>query len=173
MREGVIINPCTTEDLRTLTAIAKQTFTETFGHLNDPKHFDPYVNKAFTMDKITSEFNNPDSLFFFIHYQNELAGYLKLNFNEAQSDIRDSQSMEIERIYLLNAFQGLGLGTALFEYSLSIAKNRPFKYLWLGVWEKNSKAINFYESKGFYKFAKHPFKLGDDLQSDYLMRLDL
>ena len=173
MTEEVTIRPCTEADLQELISIGKQTFIETFAHLNDPKYFDPYVTKAFTEAQILAELKNPDSQFSFLYDRGTLSGYLKLNFNEAQTDIKDPESMEIERIYLLSPFQGLGLGRALFAHSLATARQHNIKYIWLGVWEQNTKAIAFYEAQGFYKFANHPFKLGDDQQTDYLMRLDL
>lgn len=173
MTEEVTIRPCTSADLESVITIGRQTFIESFAHLNDPEYFDPYVTKAFTSTQILSELKNPDSHFFFAYYKGELAGYLKLNFNQAQSDLKDSESMEIERIYLLKPFQGLGLGRSLFAHSLATARQHKSKYIWLGVWEQNTKAISFYEAQGFYTFANHPFKLGDDLQTDYLMRLDL
>lgn len=173
MAGSIEIRLCTPDDLKALTSIARQTFNDTFGHLNDPKHFQPYLARAFSLTQIQSELENPGSEFYFLLYQGELAGYLKLNFAQGQSDINDPDSLEIERIYITETFQGLGLGKALFQQSLDIAKRIAAKYIWLGVWEKNTSAISFYESRGFYKFANHPFKLGDDLQTDYLMRLDL
>lgn len=173
MAESIEIRRCELNDLEALTDIALRTFTDTFAHLNDPKYFEPYLAKAFSEAQIKSELEQPATEFYFLYYEQKLAGYLKLNFAESQSDLNDSESLEIERIYIIDAFHGLGLGKELFELSLARAKNHSLQYIWLGVWEKNTKAISFYESRGFYKFANHPFKLGDDLQTDYLMRLDL
>lgn len=173
MAPSIEIKRCTLTDLETLTAIGLQTFTDTFAHLNEPKYFDPYLATAFSPAQIKSELEQSATEFYFLYYDQKLAGYLKLNFAEAQSDLKDPESLEIERIYIIDVFQGLGLGKALFELSLEKAQSHSLKYIWLGVWEQNKKAISFYESRGFYKFANHPFKLGDDLQTDYLMRLDL
>ena len=167
------LSKCTSTELETLLKIAKATFVETFGHLNDPAHFDAYVAKAFTLAQFEKELSTPGSDFYLLRVDGHAAGYLKLNFPPAQSDLNEPQSMEIERIYLYNQYQGSGLGKLLFNKAMEEAANAEVKYIWLGVWEKNEKAIRFYESRGFYKFAKHPFKLGDDLQSDDLMRLDL
>lgn len=167
------IKRCTVQDLQSLIDISRKTFSDTFAHLNDPKHFDPYLAKAFSPEQIKSELENPDTEFYFLYYDQKLAGYLKLNLAPAQSDIKDPESLEIERIYVLDTFQGLGLGKSLFHLALERARALSFRYIWLGVWEQNTKAISFYKAQGFYKFADHPFKLGDDLQSDYLMRLDL
>ncbi len=173
MAGTIKIRQCQLDDLEVLTALSLQTFTDTFAHLNDPKYFEPYLAKAFSKAQIKSELEHPASEFYFLYSDQELVGYLKLNFAEAQSDLNDPESLEIERIYIIDTFHGLGLGKVLFELSLKKAQSHSLKYIWLGVWEKNTNAISFYESRGFYKFANHPFKLGDDLQTDYLMRLDL
>ena len=102
-----------------------------------------------------------------------MAGYLKLNEAPAQTDVRDAQSLEIERIYVSKDFQGEGLGRYLLEKATSIAMRREKKYIWLGVWEKNEKALRFYKRNGFCPIGAHVFMIGDDEQTDYLMRKDL
>ena len=97
-------------------------------------------------------------------------GYLKLNTKTAQTDQVLDSSLEIERIYLTEEAQGKGIGKLLMDFSIAEAKRRNLLCLWLGVWEKNEKAIAFYKSYGFEVFADHPFKLGDDSQKDLLMK---
>ena len=167
------LRKCVNSDLDALIEIARNTFIETFAHLNDPIHFDPYVEKAFSETQVRKELENPASHYYFVYYNDHLAGYLKLNLAPAQSDINDPNSLEVERIYVSAAFHGKGLGKALFKLAHDMAHERQLKFIWLGVWEHNAKALRFYESYGFYRFAQHPFKLGDDLQTDWLMRLDL
>ena len=151
----------------------KSTFIETFADSNDPVDFDAYVAKAFTKAQMAKELAEPASDFFLIYVDETVAGYLKLNRPPAQTDIQDPKSLEIERIYVKGAFHGQGLGKLLFEKAMEVARMHQIEYLWLGVWEKNEKALKFYRDRGFYKFAEHPFKLGGDLQTDDLMRLDL
>ena len=170
---AVTIKKCTSKDLSELLGLARDTFVETFGHLNDPLHFDAYVEKAFAEEQMRKELENPDSHFYFAYYRHQLAGYLKLNLAPAQSDINDPESLEVERIYVVGPYHGKGLGKTLFQRALDMAHEKRLSYIWLGVWEHNTKALRFYESYGFYRFAQHPFKLGDDLQTDWLMRLDL
>jgi len=50
------------------------------------------------------------------------------------------------------------------------AKDLNLQYIWLGVWEKNTDAKRFYERHGFVEFGSHEFKMGDDVQTDILMR---
>jgi ribosomal protein S18 acetylase RimI-like enzyme len=98
---------------------------------------------------------------------------LKINRGEAQTEKKEDNSLEIERIYVLEKFQGRRVGQMLFQKAVEIAKLNQKDYIWLGVWEKNEKAIQFYLKNGFEVFDKHIFKLGVDLQTDLLMRLKL
>lgn len=100
-------------------------------------------------------------------------GYIKLNENESQSDIKDIDSIELERIYLLSEFQGQGIGEWILRQVISVAKARIKFFMWLGVWEDNPKAIKFHQKLGFNKLGNHPYFIGKDEQTDWLMRLDI
>lgn len=132
-----------------------------------------YLDEAFEINKLRNELCNNDSLFFFLYCNDELAGYLKLNDAPSQTDINDLASLEIERIYVTNEFQGEGLGKYLIEQAITIATEKNKKYIWLGVWEKNEKAICFYKKNGFCEIGTHIFVMGEDVQTDYIMRKDL
>ncbi|MGB5647238.1 MAG: GNAT family N-acetyltransferase, partial [Muriicola sp.] len=80
---------------------------------------------------------------------------------------------ELERIYVLTHYQGQGIGDWIMEQVIRLAKEAEKRFIWLGVWEKNTAAIRFYEKKGFIKFGKHPYYIGKDKQMDWLMKLDL
>ena len=114
-----------------------------------------------------------NAAFYFLYWDGKLAGYLKLNEASAQTDLHDEQSLEIERIYVSKEFQGEGLGRYLMDQAISIAIQRKKKYVWLGVWEKNEKALRFYRRNGFYQIGTHSFVMCDDEQTDYIMRKDL
>ena len=173
MNDQPHIRPCTLQDLTVLRNLAEATFTETFAQLNNPRDFQAYLKTAFSLEKVRSEISHPDTEFYLLMLDGQYAGYLKLNFGSAQSDLQDVQSLEIERIYVLSQYQGLGLGRHLFDLALRRAKARSLSYIWLGVWEKNEKAIGFYKRQGFYEFSSHVFQMGEDLQTDKLMRLDI
>ena len=120
-----------------------------------------------------TELSNPDSSFHFLYWDDRLAGYIKLNEAGAQTDVHDEQSLELERIYISKEFQGHGLRRFLMDQAIGIALQRKKKYVWLGVWEKNTKALAFYKKSGFYPVGTHTFVMGDDVQTDYIMRRDL
>ncbi|MBT8300610.1 MAG: GNAT family N-acetyltransferase, partial [Maribacter sp.] len=104
---------------------------------------------------------------------NDLVGYLKLNVNEAQSDLKGEDSIELERIYVVREFQGKGIGKEMLAYAKRLAAKTTKAFLWLGVWERNKGAIKFYKQNGFSKFGMHPYYVGKDKQMDWLMRFDL
>lgn len=132
-----------------------------------------YLNEAFNMKKLRIELSNADSSFYFLYSDSDLAGYLKLNEASAQTDIHDRQSLEIERIYIAKEFQGKGLGHYLMDRAIELANSRKKQYVWLGVWEKNKKAIRFYKTSGFYEIGTHSFVMGEDEQTDYILRKNL
>lgn len=167
------IKRCNTKDLNFLREISYNTYNETFKDSNTESNMKDYLNKAFSMEKIKEEFSNKASHFYFIYADEKLAGYLKLNEGTSQTEINDKDSIEIQRIYILNEFHGKTLGSALMHKSIEISKEMGKKYIWLGVWEHNEKALRFYEKNGFYVTGHHSFFMGDDEQTDLIMRKDL
>ena len=165
--------PCVLEDALILRDFSIKTFSETFSHLNTPETMKAYLDESFNINKIRGELLNVNSHFYFLCSDGKLAGYLKLNNYPAQTDINDQQSLEIERIYVAKEFQGEGFGRLLMEKAIDIAKMQKKSYLWLGVWEKNEKAIGFYEKSGFSAVGTHSFIMGEEEQTDFVMRRNL
>jgi ribosomal protein S18 acetylase RimI-like enzyme len=132
-----------------------------------------YLKEAFDINKLREELLNPDSSFYFLYADGELAGYLKLNEGMAQTDIHDPASLEIERIYVAKEYQGKGLGSVLINKAINMANTRNKTYIWLGVWEKNKKALGFYQKNGFYPIGTHSFFMGPEEQTDFVLRKDL
>ena len=171
--EKVIIKQVDDTSLDSLQKIGKQTFFETFADSNTVEDMDKYLNQNFSVKQLCKELKNPHSAFYFATINNKTVGYLKVNWLKAQTEKVDMQAFEVERIYVLKEFHGKKVGQSLYEKALSIAKNKKPKYLWLGVWEHNPKAIRFYEKNGFIAFDKHIFIVGVDKQTDILMKLML
>ncbi len=164
---------CTHDDLDTLVNISRETFIAAFEKGNDPKDFQDYLRKAFHPDRMAAELNDANSLFYFVFEDEELVGYFKLNLSDSQTDIKDPSAMEIERIYVLGSHQGKQIGAWMVQQIMGLAKGMGKTFIWLGVWEHNPKAITFYQRHGFEKFAEHPYYIGTDKQTDWLLRLNL
>lgn len=132
-----------------------------------------YLDEGFSSKRLYDELQNSESQFYFAIVGEEAVGYLKLNTGRAQTELKEDEGIEIERIYVLEAYHGMKVGQALFEKAMEIATARHSAYVWLGVWEENSKAIRFYEKNGFVTFDKHIFKLGNEEQTDIMMKRQL
>ena len=170
---AIVVRTCTLEDLAVLQAISYETFNDTFKEQNSPENMQTYLDKAFTLKQLEEELNNPLSTFFFLYADEELAGYLKVNVEEAQSEEMGSEALEIERIYIRKAYQQSGLGRHLLEKAIQTAKAHQKTLIWLGVWEMNEGAIAFYKRNGFVETGVHSFYMGDEEQFDLIMKKQL
>jgi diamine N-acetyltransferase len=165
----VKIEKCNLDDLHDLKEISTETFNETFRDQNSPENMRGYLEKAFNLKQLESELSIISSQFFFIYFDKKIAGYLKLNIDDAQSEEMGIESLEIERIYIKNGFQRHGLGKCLLNKAVEIALELNKKKIWLGVWEKNENAIAFYKKLGFVQTGSHSFYMGDEEQTDLIM----
>jgi len=161
------------EDLEALQKIGRQTFYETFSAGNSEENMTKYLEEGFAYDKLSAELQDNAAEFYFAIVEDHVIGYLKINSGQSQTELKDEQSMEIERFYVLKEYHGKKVGQLLYEKAIQIAQNKGVDYIWLGVWEENPRAIQFYKKNGFVEFDKHIFKLGDDEQTDIMMKLKI
>ena len=164
---------CTLTNLDELVEISKATFVSAFEKDNNPEDFKSYIDSAFEKTHIAKQLSNINSYFYFVFKEEQLVGYFKLNTTDAQTDIESDESIELERIYVLDEFQGMRIGEKVVQEAIYLASQQYKKYMWLGVWEKNLAAIKFYERNGFKKFDTHPYYIGKDKQTDWLMRVEV
>ncbi len=156
-----------------LQELAIKTFLETFSDENSAENMQQYVLKSFSLEQLGLEISNTKSEFYFAKYNLQIIGYVKINFEDAQTEMFDIEAIELERIYVLQSFLSKKVGRQLFEFVKEIAIRRQKKYMWLGVWEHNLKAIDFYKKNGFQVFDTHVFTLGNENQTDLMMKLAL
>ena len=171
--KGVDIKEVRISDINKLQEIGRLTFSETFSAGNSEENMIKYLAEEFSIEKLKAELDDPNSEFYFAWYNDDVIGYLKLNFGNSQTELKDSRALEIERIYVLKEFHGKDVGQLLYDKAIKVATQKNAEYVWLGVWEENPRAINFYKKNGFVEFDKHIFKLGDDEQTDIMMKLQL
>ncbi|MBZ5203052.1 GNAT family N-acetyltransferase [Planomicrobium chinense] len=167
------IKKCTLDDAVELQAVSKETFTETFQEQNSPEHLNAYLERAYNLEQLEREIANPSSHFYFVLYGQQVAGYLKINTGNAQSEEMGDDSLEVERIYVKKDFQKHGLGKQLLNKAMEMALELNKSKIWLGVWEENDNAIAFYQKKGFVQTGAHSFFMGDDEQIDLIMTKSL
>ncbi|MFM2368402.1 MAG: hypothetical protein RL619_702 [Bacteroidota bacterium] len=167
------IKKATLSDLEAIQKISTQTFIETFAAVNTPENITNYIAESFNSEQLTSELNNANSQFYLATSGNEVLGYLKINFGDAQTEIINKNALEVHRIYVSQAFHGKNVGQLLIDKVKEIGLETGVDYIWLGVWEENHRALRFYSKNGFVEFDKHVFTLGNDEQTDLLMQLVL
>jgi diamine N-acetyltransferase len=173
-----VLQPFTTrkatlDDVAILVKVSVKTFRDTFAEVNTKEDMKAYLAKAFSRDQLIKELNDAASTFLLALDGDTVVGYAKLKEGEGPSELNGERGIEIERIYTLKDYLGKRVGKLLMQTCLDLAAERGYKLVWLGVWEYNPRAIAFYEKWGFKKFGSHPFLLGNDLQTDLLMKKKL
>jgi ribosomal protein S18 acetylase RimI-like enzyme len=171
--EKIEIKKVTPDEVAQLQQISQDTFYEAFAAENTEENMQQYLRENLSIEKLTEELNDEYSEFYFAILDSDVIGYLKVNFGQSQTDIKDDKALEIERIYVLRQFYGRSVGQLLYEKAKQIALEKNADYVWLGVWEHNLRAISFYKKNGFAAFDKHSFILGNDEQTDVMMGLTL
>jgi len=160
-------------DIDLLQSIGQKTFAETFSEGNTAANMAKYLAEKFSKETLLAELSNQGSEFYFAQQDDSMIGYLKINSEQAQTELQHEHALEIERIYVLQEFHGKKAGQLLYEKALEVAKLKNVQFIWLGVWEENLRAISFYKKNGFIPFDKHIFRLGDDEQTDIMMKKNI
>jgi ribosomal protein S18 acetylase RimI-like enzyme len=167
------IRQCELKDYQIVRDIGEKTYYDTFHSMNTVETMTKYLKTAFDSEKIKSELSNPDSFFYLVWHGEVPVAYLKINFGSAQTELQDDDAVEIERMYVLKEYKRLGIGKNMMHYALEQGRKHNCAYAWLGVWEKNISAINFYQHQGFEKVSTHIFKMGDEDQTDLIMKTNI
>ena len=160
-------------DVVELRQLSKKTFFDAFSWGNSPENIQAYLDSSLSEKKLLEELKESKSEFYFAEVNQKTIGYIKVNFDSAQTELQDVNGMELERIYVIKEFQGKKLGQELLNKALELANKKQLDYVWLGVWEKNERAIKFYERNGFSVTGSHQFAIGDEIQTDIIMKLPL
>jgi len=171
--EDIELKSVNLSDVNDLQHIAKHTFTETFSAENSLDNMTKYLQDGFSIAKLTNEINSEGSQFYFALSGTEVIGYLKVNEGSSQTELQDDKALEIERIYVLGKYHGKKVGQLLYNKAIEIAITLHLDYVWLGVYEKNPRAIRFYQKNGFVEFDRHVFMFGNDKQIDIMMKKSL
>lgn len=157
------------DDAMLVADISRQTFYDSFAADNTKEDMDKFLREQFTRGKLMLEVGAPNNAFYLAYHNNEIAGYLKLRDAGKPLNLLGVNVLEIARLYARSSMIGKGIGSRLMQKSINIALEKNKEAVWLGVWEKNRRAIDFYTRWGFEKFGEQDFLLGDDVQNDWLM----
>lgn len=169
----VVIRKGRIEDLENLRMLAIKIFTETFESANNPSDFKIYMDEAFSEQKIKEEFDEPGTQYFVAFENSSMVGYARVRENSEVDDWLGKSHLELQRIYVDAPWQGKGIAVQLLETCENYSRQLNKEWIWLGVWEHNPKAQYFYKKHGYEKFSEHQFMLGNDEQTDWLMKKKL
>lgn len=169
------IRLATEADSTSLTELAATTMREAFGPPHNPADLvDEYIHSAITEPLLAAELTDRRSTFFLLESaEKKLIGYAKMRRHAPPRQMTERQAVEIQRIYLLQAHVGQGQGRLLMEHCLSWAREQGYRAVWLGVWERNERALAFYQKLGFERFGYHYFQFGSERQRDFWLQKQL
>lgn len=170
---SIVIKPASRNDIDLLCHLGAVTFAETFAAFNSEEDMKLFIATNYNPVKLLEEFEQPDSSFYIVYVDEVPAGFAKTRTSEKPEELKGKKHIELERLYVLQKFQKQKLGLLLITNCINKAIEQGYEVFWLGVWEHNGKALNFYSKLGFTKFGEHIFMLGTDAQTDHLMQLDL
>jgi ribosomal protein S18 acetylase RimI-like enzyme len=168
-----LIRPAAPEEAPLIADLSRATFYETFAAQNTPANMDKFMNEQFTREALIREVYDPGNIFLVAAEEDKIIGYARLREDHPPAELDGKDSIEIARIYAATSAIGKGVGSALMQHCIRVAGEKKKEVIWLGVWEHNRRAIDFYTRWGFEKFGTHVFLLGDDPQTDWLMKKEL
>jgi ribosomal protein S18 acetylase RimI-like enzyme len=163
----------TMDDAKMLSELGARTFYDTFAKDNTPENLAAYLKRSFSLEIQLNELSQPDIIFLIAEIEGSQLGYAQLILNSNDEAIKGIRPLEIRRIYSSQQYLGKGVGKELMRATISEARQRGCDCVWLGVWEKNQRAIDFYKKWGFREVGTHIFSVGDDPQNDFVMELEL
>ena len=167
---STIIRLATKDDAELIADLSRKTFRETFATHNTKENMEKFMNRQFTKKDLMKEVGALGNIFFIVFEDETSVGYARMRESINHETLGNAKSIEIARLYAVNKVIGMGVGKLLMQTCIEKAKEMKKEIIWLGVWEKNKRAIDFYSRWGFEKFADHPFLLGNDVQNDWLMK---
>lgn len=160
-------------DIPALSAMAGRIFHETFTGMMPEEDLQAYIVKALSPDQLHSEWTDPATNFIIASRGGEWAGYAKINTRRRPERPEPEGYIEMERLYVLKGYHGMGIGSLLMESCVRYAVDHGFKTLWLTVWERNTQAMEFYRRKGFEFVDWSIFMRGNDPQKALWMKKKL
>jgi GNAT superfamily N-acetyltransferase len=172
-RKNITIRLAQINEGQLLSDLGSRAFFQAFGADNAPEDMAAYLKGAFYTEKQAEELARPGSVFLIVEINGKPGGYAHLHESLVPECVIGNKPVELARFYLLSEWIGKGMGSQLMQACIDEAQGRGGDVLWLGVWEKNARAIAFYNKWGFTVVGTHSFQLGSDLQQDFIMQRPL
>ena len=169
----VVIRKARKSEAALIADMSRQTFYDSFAASNTKEDMDKFMNEQFRKEDLIKEVEINDGIFFLAYDEEQPLGYVRMRDGDRYKEFGTKTSIEIVRIYAVTTAIGKGVGRALMNKCIETAKELNRQIVWLGVWEHNQRAIDFYTKWGFVKFGTHDFVLGNDVQTDLLLMKEL
>ncbi|MEM7372173.1 MAG: GNAT family N-acetyltransferase [Bacteroidota bacterium] len=168
------IVPFQSADLQELAELSRKTFQQGFGHWYDPSILASYLQDSFSIPQLQTEIQDSSSRFWGVKVDSGWIAYAKLRSSKIPPELAGQKVIELQRMYVLQAYWGKGVAHILMNHCIEFAQKESFSHLWLGVWEDNDRAIRFYEKYGFSQIGKQQFKVSASLiEEDWVMAKQL
>lgn len=163
------------KEFQFLRTLEVETYGDTFGAYISDDDLEDYYQTVLSPEQVQKDLENPESeTYFVLDHDQEVCGFLKFNWGKAQTEsVEMNNAFEIQRIYVKKEYHGKGYGKEMLLFALQEAQKRGFDWAWLGVWERNFKAQNFYKQFGFERFSEHQYITGETVDTDWLLRKHL
>lgn len=163
------IEPARLQDIPELREVAIASYRDTFTEFNTPENMEAFLSTTYSLAKLQEEFQEPNSWIFIAWENKQQVGFIRLRETDEVEHTLGKQALELQRLYVLTQAHGKSVGRKLMEVALAFANDRSYQWIWLGVWERNYRAQEFYAKWGFVRFSEHTFMMGDDPQVDWLL----
>ena len=171
--DGVSVRWAEAEDVPVLAALGEEAFYSAYAGELAHEPLAAFAARTFDPARIVQEMKDQHGGYLLLEVDGEAAGLAQLRAGQAPDVVSGGEAVELSKIYLLDKWIGRGLGTRLMEACLNEARRRGYQTLWLGVWERNPRAIGFYEKWGFAAVGDSVFDFEGERQRDVLMSREI
>ena len=167
--QNIAIKPASTADAKLICVLGAVSFYEAYFEQDDAHDLANYIHESFELEKIRAEIEDQNAAFFIIYADEKAVGYAKLREGSKVDCIKSENSIELQRIYVIERVYGTGIGESLLKHCLETARQRGFETLWLGVWEENTRAQKFYAKYGFSRVGEITFPYGKTVGINFVL----
>jgi GNAT superfamily N-acetyltransferase len=156
-------------DASALARLGETSFREAWAAFNDPADMDAYCASHFDASFVRGDLARPAVRYLLAEAAGELVAYQRTESGPAPPCVKARNPIEISRVYVLQRWHGRGVGSALMQAGLDEARRAGHDVAWLAVWQRATRALAFYRRWGFEVVGTTTFRLGADLQHDFVM----
>ena len=168
-RGELLIRPAKDADAPRVAEFAQRTFVETFAADNSVEDMAAHVARSFGPTIQLREIRDPSMITLLAELGSSMAGFAQVCRGTPPPCVEGASSVELRRFYVDRPFHGRGIAQSLMRAVDDVARELGGRTLWLGVWERNPRAIAFYTKCGFADVGEHAFIFGTDEQTDRVM----